>query len=70
VDIVFASTRIGDELFQLCLQFLDRFLLFSMHGESDLSCDYNKIMRGVVGRHRPNALKEDIAAAAGVGCPK
>jgi hypothetical protein len=44
VDIVFASTRIRDELFQLCLQILDRFLLLTMHGESDLSWDYNEIM--------------------------
>jgi hypothetical protein len=45
VDIVFASTRISDELFQLCLQILDQFLLLTTHGESDLSCDYNEIMR-------------------------
>ncbi len=45
VDIVFASTRICDEFFQLRLQFLDRFLLFTTHGESELSCDYNEIMR-------------------------
>jgi hypothetical protein len=45
VDIVFASTRICDEFFQLHLRFLDQFLLFTMHGESELSCDYNEIMR-------------------------
>ncbi len=45
VDIVFALTRIHDELFQLCLQFLDQFLLFTMHGESELSCDHNEVMR-------------------------
>jgi hypothetical protein len=43
--IVFASTRIHDELLQLCLQILDRFLLFNTHGESELSCGYNEIMR-------------------------
>ncbi len=45
VDIVFASTRICDEFFQLCLQFFDQFLLFNMHGESELWCNYNEIMR-------------------------
>ncbi len=45
VDIVFALTRICDEFFQLRLQFLDRFLLFNTHGESELSCNYNEIMR-------------------------
>jgi hypothetical protein len=45
VDIVFASTRICDEFFQLRLQFLDQFLLFTMHGESELLCNYNEIMR-------------------------
>ncbi len=45
MDIVFALTRICDEFFQLRLQFLDQFLLFTMHGESELSCDYNEIMR-------------------------
>jgi hypothetical protein len=33
VDTVFASTSIHDELFQLRLQFLNQFLLFSMHGK-------------------------------------
>ena len=41
LDIAFALTSIRDELFQLHLHFLDRFLLFNMHGENDLSCDYN-----------------------------
>ncbi len=45
MDIVFASTRICDEFFQLRLQFLDQFLLFIMHGESEISCNYNEIMR-------------------------
>ena len=45
VDNAFASTSIHDELFQLHLQFLDQFLLFNTHGESELSCDYNEIMR-------------------------
>jgi hypothetical protein len=45
VDIVFASTRSCDELFQLCLQILDQFLLLTMHDKSDVSCDYNEIMR-------------------------
>jgi hypothetical protein len=45
VDIVFASTRICDEFFQLCLQFLDQFLLFTTQSESELSCNYNEIMR-------------------------
>jgi hypothetical protein len=44
VDIVFASTGIRDEFFQLRLQFLDRFLLFNTHGESELWCNYNEIM--------------------------
>ena len=35
MDIVFASTSIHDELFQLRLQFLDRFLLFSTHGDNN-----------------------------------
>jgi hypothetical protein len=45
VDIVFALTRIRNEFFQLHLQFLDQFLLFNRHGESELSCNYNEIMR-------------------------
>ncbi len=45
MDIVFALTRIRNEFFQLRLQFLDQFLLFNMHGESELSCNYNEIMR-------------------------
>ena len=44
VDIVFASTSIHDELFQLRLQFLDLCLLFNTHDESELSYDYNEIM--------------------------
>ncbi len=44
MDIYFASTRIRNELFQLRLQFLDWFLLFTTHGESELLCDYNEIM--------------------------
>jgi hypothetical protein len=44
VDIVFALTRICDEFCHLHLQFLDQFLLFSTHGESELLCDYNEIM--------------------------
>ncbi len=45
MDIIFASNRICNEFFQLRLQFLDQFLLFTTHGESELSCDYNEIMR-------------------------
>jgi hypothetical protein len=45
VDIVFALTRICNEFFQLRLQLLDQFFLFTMHGESELSCNYNEIMR-------------------------
>ncbi len=45
VDIIFALTKSCNELFQLCLQILDRFLLLTTHGESDLSCNYNEIMR-------------------------
>ncbi len=41
MDIFFISC---DELFQLCLQILDRFLLLTTHGESNLSYDYNEIM--------------------------
>ncbi len=44
MDIIFASTRIRDEFFQLRLQSLDQFLLFNMHGESELWCNYNEIM--------------------------
>jgi hypothetical protein len=44
VNIVFALTRFCDEFFNLCLHFLDRFLLFTTHGESELSCNYNEIM--------------------------
>ncbi len=44
VDIVFALTRFCDEFLNLCLHFLDQFLLFTMHGESELSCNYNEIM--------------------------
>ncbi len=44
VDIFFALTRSCNELFQLRLQILDRSLLHTTHGESDLSCDYNEIM--------------------------
>ncbi len=45
VDIVFALTRFCNEFFNLHLHFLDRFLLFTMHGESELLCNYNEIMR-------------------------
>ena len=45
MDIYFTSTRIRNELFQLRLQFLDQFLLFNTHGESELWCNYNEIMR-------------------------
>ncbi len=45
MDIVFASTRICDEFFHLRLQFLNQFLLLTTHGESELSCNYNEIMR-------------------------
>ncbi len=44
VDIVFALTRICNEFFQLRLKILDQFLLFNMHGESELCCNYNEIM--------------------------
>ncbi len=44
MDIVFALTRFCDEFFNLHLHFLDQFLLFTMHGESKLSCDFNEIM--------------------------
>ncbi len=44
MDIVFASTRFCNEFFNLRFHFLDQFLLFTMHGESELSCDYNEIM--------------------------
>jgi hypothetical protein len=44
VDIVFASTRFCNEFFNLRLHFLDWFLLFITHGESELLCDYNEIM--------------------------
>jgi hypothetical protein len=72
VDIVFASTSIHNELFQLCLYFLDRFLLFNTHGENDLSCDYN-VHRGTVrdlGDIDPRHWRRIIAAAIGVGCEK
>ncbi len=45
MDIVFALTGICHEFFQLRLQFLDQFLLFATHGESEISYDYNEIMR-------------------------
>jgi hypothetical protein len=45
VDIIFDLTRISNEFFQLYLQFLDRFLPFNTHGESELWCNYNEIMR-------------------------
>jgi hypothetical protein len=45
VDIVFASTRIRNEFFKLRLQFLNQFLLFNTHDESELWCNYNEIMR-------------------------
>ncbi len=44
MDIIFALTRSCNELFQLRLQILDRFLLLTTHGESDLLCNYNEIM--------------------------
>jgi hypothetical protein len=72
VDIVFASTSIHDELFQLCLHFLDPFLLFNMHGENDLSCNYNvhcDAMRDS-GDIDPRHRRRIIAAAIGVGCEK
>ncbi len=45
VDIVFALTRSCNEFFQLRLQILYQFLLLTMHGESDPSCNYNEIIR-------------------------
>ena len=72
VDIVFASTSIRNELFQLRLHFLDRFLLFNTHGENDLLCDYN-VHRGAVrdsGDINPRHRRRIIAAAIGVGCEK
>ncbi len=44
MDIVFALTRFCDEFFNLRLHFLDQFFLFTTHGESELSCDYNEII--------------------------
>jgi hypothetical protein len=46
VDIVFALTKKCDEFCQLGLQLLNQFLLFlsTMHGESELSCDYDEMM--------------------------
>ncbi len=55
MDIVFASTSIHDELFQLGHQFLDLFLLFNTHGESEID---------------PRHQRRIIAAAIGVGCEK
>jgi hypothetical protein len=72
VDLVFASTSICDELFQLRLHFLDRFLLFNTHGENDLSFDYNvhcSAMRDL-GDIDPRHRRRIIAAAIGVGCEK
>ncbi len=72
MDIIFASTRIHDELFQLHLHFLDQFLLFNTHGENDLSCDYN-VHHGAVrdsGDINPRHQRRIIAAAIGVGCEK
>ena len=64
MDIAFALTNIHNELFQLRLQFLDRFLLFNTHGESELFCDSVDTANasrcgGVVGRHRSKASKKD-----------
>ncbi len=74
VDIIFALTSICDELFQLRLHFLDRFLLFNMHGENDLSCDYNVHHCAVKGSGDidPRYRRRIIAAAIaiGVGCKK
>ncbi len=72
VDIIFALTNICDELFQLCLHFLDQFLLFNMHGENDLLCDYN-VHCGAMkdsGNIDPRHQRRIIAAAIGVGCEK
>ncbi len=44
MDIVFALTRFCDDFFNLHLHFLNRFLLFTTHGESALLWDYNEIM--------------------------
>ncbi len=44
MDIIFAWTRICNELLQLRLQILDQFLFFNTHGESELLCNYNEIM--------------------------
>ncbi len=45
MDIVFSPARFCDEFFNLRLHFLDRFLLFTMHGESELLYNYTVIMR-------------------------
>ncbi len=72
MDIIFTSASICDELFQLHLHFLDRFLLFNTHGENDLSFDYNVhcgAMRDL-GDIDPRHRRRIIAAAIGVGCEK
>ncbi len=72
VDIVFASTSIRNELFQLRLHFLDQFLLFNTHGENDLLFDYN-VHCGAVrdsGNINPRHQRRIIAAAISVGCEK
>jgi hypothetical protein len=71
-DIVFASTSVCDELFQLHLHFLDQFLLFNTHGEDDLSCDYNVHLGAMrdSGNIDPRHQRRIIASAIGVGCEK
>jgi hypothetical protein len=72
VDIVFASTRICDEFFNLHLHFLDRFLLFNTHGDNNLLCDYNVhcSVVGWSGGIDPRHQRRIIAAAIGVGYEK
>ncbi len=72
MDIIFASTSICNELFQLRLHFLNRFLLFNTHGENDLSRNYNVHCGAVrdLGDINPRHRRRIIAAAIGVGCEK
>ena len=53
MDILFGSTRICNEFCQLDLQLLDWFLLMlsTTYGESELSCNYNEIMRRYCNLH-------------------
>ncbi len=70
VDILFALTRICDELFQLRLQFLNQFFFFPCMVRVIYCATTIKSCVGWLGDIGPMHRRRIIAAAVGVGCQK